>query len=179
MFKYFTILSLLFFVSSCDPDDRTNTEQYIYNVSLENTSQESLTIIGYKTKDHLGNTLVSPELINTIIVQANSISKIETIKVPKPLGDSAFGFTYPNFVNMVDSITLKFTNERVYYSSLNNNFWLENRSDLLNIKEKDVMHKNGVLIYTITQNDYENAHVLPKNKNYPSKRRNNYNIFDL
>ena len=102
-------------------------------------------------------------MINTIIVQANSISKIETIKVPKPLGDSAFGFTYPNFVNMVDSITLKFTNGRGYYSSLNNNnFWLENRSDLLNIKEKDVMQKNGVLIYTITQNDYENANVLPQ-----------------
>jgi len=163
MFKFVTILSLLFFMSSCDPDDRMNTEQYIYNVSLENTSQESLTIIGYKTKDNLGNTLVSPELINTIIVQANSISKIETIKVPKPLGDSAFGFTYPNSVNMVDSITLKFTNGRGYYSSLNNNnFWLENRSDLLNIKEKDVMQKNGVLIYTITQNDYENANVLPQ-----------------
>lgn len=161
-FKFFTILSLLFFVSSCDPDDRMNTKQYIYNVSLENTSQEFLTIIGYKTKDHLGNTLASPELINTIIVQANSISKIETIKVPKPLGDPAFGFTYPNFVNMVDSITLQFANGTGYYSTLgNNNFWLENKSDLLNIKEKDVMHKNGVLIYTITQENYENAHVLP------------------
>jgi|GEM_PF-3340634 len=163
MFKFVTILSLLFFMFSCDPDDRMNTEQYIYNVSLENTSQESLIIEVYKTKDHLGNTLVSPELINTIIVQANSISKIETIKVSKPLGNPAFGFTYPNFVNMVDSITLKFTNVRGYYSSLNNNnFWLENRSDLLNIKEKDVIQKNGVLIYTINQNDYENAHVLPQ-----------------
>lgn len=82
--------------------------------------------------------------------------------MPKPLGDPAFGFTYPNFVNMVDSITLKFANGTGYYSTLgNNNFWLENKSDLLNIKEKDVMQKNGVLIYTITQNDYENAHVLP------------------
>ncbi len=162
MFKFVTILSLLFFMSSCDPDDRMNTEQYIYNVSLENTSQESLTIIGYKTKDHLGNTLASPELIKTIIVQANSISKIETIKVPKPLGDPAFGFTYPNLVNMVDSITLKFANGTGYYSTLgNNNFWLENKSDLLNIKEKDVIQKNGVLLYTITQDDYENANVIP------------------
>ncbi|MEG1267430.1 MAG: hypothetical protein RSE19_13225 [Myroides sp.] len=139
-----------------------NTEQYIYNVSLENSSQETFTVTGYKTRDHLGNLLVKPELINSIIAQANSVSKTETIKVPKPLGDPAFGFTYPNFVNMVDSVTLKFTNGKGYYSTLdNNNFWLKNRSDLLNIKESDILLKNGILIYTITEEDYENAHVLP------------------
>ena len=162
VYKFFTILGLLFFITSCDPDDRMNPEQYTYNVSLENTSQETLTVNGYKTKDHLGNLLVNPELINSIIVQANSLSKTETIKVPKSLGDPAFGFTYPTFVNMVDSVTLKFTNGKGYYSTLqSNNFWLENKSDLLNIKENDILLKDGILIYTITEEDYINAHILP------------------
>ena len=162
VYKFFAILSLLFFMTSCDPDDRMSTEQHTYNVSLENTSKETLTVNGYKTKDHLGNLLVNPELINSIVTQANSVSKTETITVPKPLGDPAFGFTYPNFINMVDSVTLKFTNGKGYYSTLeSSSFWLENKSDLLNIKENDIFFRDGILIYSITEEDYENAHVLP------------------
>lgn len=64
--------------------------------------------------------------------------------------------------NNVDSIVLKFSNNKGYYtSSKNKEFWLKNKSSLLSISENEIIQKNQVLIYEISQEDYENAHELP------------------
>lgn len=158
---------LMFLVScivvlSCDPDDRMSAKQYNYNVALENMSESPIVIYGYKTLNHAGIKLDTPELKNTISIASNSFSSTNRIVVPKSIEDPAFGFIYPGFENSVDSIILKFSGNRGYYKSLNNNdFWLANKSNLLNIKQSDIIIRENILVYNISQLDYENAHILP------------------
>lgn len=53
IFSRLPLIALCIVFLSCDPDDRMNTPQYNYNVAIKNTSQEALTIKGYKTKDDI------------------------------------------------------------------------------------------------------------------------------
>jgi len=139
-----------------------NGEIYSYEVAIENTTDEDLIIKGYKTKDGIGTQLPIPELTSVIYVFSHSLSETKIISIPTPLGSPAFGFIYPGFETRVDSITLQWANtEKGYYSNDNNTeFWLENKSSLLNIEEKDIIFIDDILIYRITQEDYENAHNL-------------------
>jgi len=162
IFNRLPLIALCIVFLSCDPDDRMNTPQYNYNVAIKNTSQEALTIKGYKTKDDIGNFLPIPQLLNILVLAPNTVSETETIHVPVPLGNIAFGFSYPSFNNGSDSIVLMFADNRGYYSNNNDTvFWIVNKSTLLSVLEKDITNEDNVLKYAITQEDYENAHVLP------------------
>ncbi|GEM52737.1 hypothetical protein EB1_25270 [Empedobacter brevis NBRC 14943 = ATCC 43319] len=150
-------------LTSCDPGTGGETPRYTYEVAIKNQSASPVSIYGYNTADPYGTKLEMAELKYSLLVGAASLSSISTVTIPKPLGDPAFGFMYPGFEDVVvDSIVLKFSDSRGYYSNLNGNtVWLSGKSTLWNVKENDIVQQDGVLIYPITQQDYENAHVLP------------------
>ena len=151
-----------FLFVSCDPDDRMDGESYSYQVAIQNNSEKPLVIKGFRTKDLSGTRLPAPEVITSLEINANTLSKKERVIVPKPLGNIAFGFAYPTFNNGSDSIVLMFADNTGYYSNNNDtDFWIANKSPLLSVLEKDITNEDGMLIYTISQEDYENAHVLP------------------
>ncbi|WP_218148710.1 hypothetical protein [Myroides guanonis] len=162
IFRIIVIFLFCTIASACDPDDRMNAKQYDYKVALENKSISAITIDGYRTLGQFGDKLETSVLVSTLSVSPKSISDIESITIPKPLGNPAFGFIYPGMQNNVDSIVLKFSNNKGYYtSSKNKEFWLKNKSSLLSISENEIIQKNEVLIYEISQEDLIMAYDLP------------------
>ena len=160
--KKIIILTILCITAlSCDPGTGGETPRHTYKVAIKNESASPVSIYGYRTLSPNGIKLNTAELLTTIAVEPVSLSNISTITLPVQLGHVAFGFIYPEF-NETDSVVIKFSNNKGYYSSTNNkDFWIENKPLLKNIKEKDIVQQDGVLIYPITQQDYENAHDLP------------------
>lgn len=72
----------------------------------------------------------------------------------------------------VDSLVLKFENGKGYYATylykngndyreLDKENWIANKSTLFAVFSQDVRKEGDVYIYTITQEDYENAYELP------------------
>ena len=152
-------LLLLFYSCAPEPDDKV----YFNKIQVENTSSQSIEIKAYDHYDSSFNTnIIPPELKESIIIASNGTSPVVICETRfGPINNSTF---FPK--SGADSIVLKFENNRKYISfsknsGINNEYWIPNKSSLLNIFEKDVRKEGDVYIYTITQEDYENAHVLP------------------
>src|SRR5690606_16508567 len=72
----------------------------------------------------------------------------------------------------VDSLVLKFENGKGYYASrlyrndsefpeIDREYWISNKNPLFSLFNSDVRKEGDVYIYSITQEDYENAYELP------------------
>ncbi len=149
-----------FLFCSCDPG--YIDKEYEYKLQVKNASNSKVTLLGYDSFDDTQNKLfVNPILKKTIIIESNNYGPIV---VNKNIFSTVDNSTY-FFGLHIDSLVLKFENGQGYYSTvingLDNDNWIPNKSSLLNIQAKDVQKEGGVYIYTITQEDYENAHTLP------------------
>ena len=161
VYKYITFFSFLIICNSCgpEPDDKV----FFNNIQVENTSTKNFTILAYDNYDESFNKTIKPAVLKeTIEIGKNSKGPIVVCETRfSPINNSTY---FPNSGS--DSIVIKFEDGKRYFSmreenSINNDKWITNKSSLLAIFEKDVRKEGDVYIYTITQEDYENAHILP------------------
>ena len=148
MKKLLSILSILIFIS-CSVEEPTQH----YTTAIRNTSNKPLHIL--VLGDSIGrNTPVYDTLVNTTI---NS-------------DEIAFrrSYRFPVFQGMrADMYYVKVTfldNQKGYICEKDsvNNLCFQDKVALTEIYyEKDFTFENGIYYYDITQEDYENAHVLP------------------
>lgn len=151
---YFTFISC-----GPEPDDKI----FFNNIQIENESSKDIKIRGYHTYDQSYDKPIIPAILTeNIEILANSKSDIVVCETRfSPIENATFFSKTPT-----DSIFLEFEDGKNYISFRNINFidnskWILNKSSLLSLSVKNVRKEGDVYIYTITQEDYENAHVLP------------------
>ena len=169
IYKIGSIICLCVFIASCDPGDGSDSKTYIHQLQVENTSNVTITLEAYDTY----NEQYREYLDEAILKQTLSIE-------PNSKGPIAINETYSSTIDhseyfpkaSVDSLVLKFENEKGYYATylykngneyreLGKENWIPNKSTLFLVFNKDVRKEGDVYIFSITQEDYENAHVLP------------------
>lgn len=153
---------LVLFLISCGPEPDTSIFQN--KIQLENTSNKILKLQGYDTYDESYDIKINPVLLKETIEIENGGKGPVVISETRfsPIDNSTY---FPH--SGPDSIVLTFEDGKKYYSvrkknDIYNNYWVANKSSLFAIFEKDVRKEGDVYIYSITQEDYENAHVLPE-----------------
>lgn len=159
-------LILLFFCFSCDPN--TEDQEYIHKLQVENASNLKLSLLAYDTFDETANKPFDVAILKKeIIIDKHNVGPIV---INKNIFSTIDNSTY--FAGLqIDSLIIKFEDNRGYYSKINRNSndiyvidyenWILNKSTLFSVLSKDVRKEGDMYIYTITQEDYENAHVLP------------------
>lgn len=162
--KFSSFLCLLLGFSSCDPE---NEKEYSHKLQVENTSISKIILLGYNNyDDNFNKVLPYPILQKMIVIEVNSLGPIVMNKnIFFDINNSSYFFGIH-----VDSLVLKFENEKGFYSTIkrnindeyqiNNEYWIPSKSTLFAVSSKDVRKEGDVYIYSITQEDYENAHVL-------------------
>jgi hypothetical protein len=144
---------------SCNPCDGCE-DVYTHTVAVRNQSEENFKVLFYDNVVVNPQTGFPPFLREEIIIETGSsiVRKYKDVFVRPPY----YSFTH----NFSDSIVLKFDNGKGYYTTLKNSrisvdYWLQDKSSFFTIDGNDLINVNGVLTYLITQQDYENAHILP------------------
>lgn len=169
IYKIGRIISLSVLIASCDPGDGSDPITYTHKLQVENTSAVALTIEAYDTYDEQYRVYLDEAVLKqTLSIEGNSKGPIViyTSLLP-PVNYSTY---FPTV--SVDSLVLKFENGKGYYATFlykneneypefNMENWIANKSALFAIFNKDVRKEGDVYIYSITQEDYENAHELP------------------
>ena len=170
IYKIGSIISLCVFIASCDPGDgRDLIWDTTHQLQVENTSNVTITLEAYDTY----NEQYREYLDEAILKQTLSIE-------PNSKGPIAINETYSSTIDhseyfpkqSVDSLVLKFENGKGYYATylykngneyreLGKENWIPNKSTLLLVFSEDVRKEGDVYIYSITQEDYENAYELP------------------
>lgn len=170
-YKLGGIISLYVLVTACDPDDGRDLKAYIHQLQVENASSKSFTLEAYDTyNEQYREYLDEAVLKQTISIEANSKGPINIVEGYSRV-DLYQASYFPPMLS-VDSLVLKFENGKGYYATylykngndyreLDKENWIANKSTLLKIFSQDVRKEGDVYIYTITQEDYENAYELP------------------
>lgn len=165
-YKIIPIIGILFFVCSCDPNE--DGKDYPHKLQIENTSNSDMKILAYDTYDEQYNKYFDePVLKQSLIINSKNLGPIINLKSYSPRIDNSSYF----YNISVDSIIIKFNNNTGYISTIkpnenneyiiNDSYWINNKNSLLRIRSEDVRKEGDVYVYIITQEDYENAHVLP------------------
>ncbi len=159
MKKVFLYLSAGLLLVSCNPCDGCENF-YTHSIAVKNESEENFKILFYDNVVADPQTGSTPFLREEVIINTGAIVVREYKDVfAQPL---YYSFTH----SFSDSIVLKFDNGKGYYTTskdtgISVDYWLQNKSSFFSIDSNDLIDVNGVLIYSITQEDYENAHDLP------------------
>ena len=169
VYKLGGIFSLCVLIASCDPGDGSDPKTYTYQLQVENNSAVALTLEAYDTyNDQYREYLDEPILKQTLSIEANSKGPIVVNRNFSPsISHSSY---FPK--QSVDSLVLKFENGKGYYATylykngneyreLDKENWIANKSTLFTVFSQDVRKEGDVYIYSITQEDYENAYELP------------------
>jgi len=144
---FFLLITVISF-GSCS----TEEEYHSYTTAIRNTSNEPFLLLV------LGNDKYqdTDTLINTIVKPAEIIFK-NSYRAP-----SFGGLDNEHFIYYMK---LEFENGKGYIcdeaSSPLETCFQSKRSFTTSTTPEDFTHENGVYYYDITQEDYENAHVLP------------------
>jgi len=153
----FSVAGLLFV--SCTPCDGCE-DFYTHSVAVKNESEENLKVLFYDNAVPDPKTGSTPFLREELIINVGEtvVREYQDV-VAQPL---YFSFAH----SFSDSIVLKFDNEKGYYTTLKDaevsvDYWIQNKSSFFRIEQADLINVNGALIYSITQEDCENAHKLP------------------
>ena len=160
VYKLTPLIYLSLLLASCDPNNED--KEFIHNLKVKNESDSEITLSGYDHFDDATNQVFTqPILKKTIVIEANSSGPIV---VNKNIFSNINNSTY-FFGHHIDSLVLKFENGKGYYSTvssvINTENWIANKSSLISVRSEDVTKEGDIYIYKITQEDYENAHVLP------------------
>ena len=171
IYKIGSIISLCVFIASCDPGDgRDLIWDTTHQLQVENTSAVALTLEAYDTYDEqYREYLDEATLKQTLVIEANSKGPIVLVEDYSNVLD---GRPYFSPILSVDSLVLKFQNGKGYfatylykdgneYRELGKENWIPNKSTLFTVFSEDVRKEGDVYIYSITQEDYENAYELP------------------
>jgi len=161
--KIFLYLLIGLFLVSCGPCDGCESF-YTYYVGVKNESTENFKILFYNSivADPISG--YAPFLREEVVVSSGNV----VIKEHKDTSNPPHYYSFANI--FCDSIVLKFNNGKGYYTTLKYteiqpeirvDYWMENKSSFFGIDPNDLTDIDGILIYTITQEDYENAHELP------------------
>ena len=168
-YKLGSIISLCVLITSCDPGGKYDDIVYTHQLQVENASSKSFTLEAYDTYNEQHREYLDEAILKqTITIESNNKGPIVVAKTYSFRIDSSSYFPELN----CDSLVLKFENGRGYYTTFlyknGNDFreidtenWIANKSTLLKIFSQDVRKEGDVYIYTITQEDYENAYELP------------------
>src|SRR5690554_6898342 len=170
VYKLGGIFSLCVLIASCDPGDGSDPKTYTYQLQVENNSAVALTLEAYDTYDEqYREYLDEATLKQTLVIEANSKGPIINVE---GFTSVLYGGSYFPPMLSVDSLVLKFENGKGYYATylykngndyreLDKENWIANKSTLFAVFSQDVRKEGDVYIYTITQEDYENAYELP------------------
>lgn len=152
-------------LASCDPGDGGDGPFYKYRFAIENRSDLSLRIEGYRTRDlATGNVLDTPLLLHTISLAAGAQSSPKDVTLMTPL--EQIPVIYPGFENNTDSLAVTFGDSgRGYYvldrtEGFYSVAWMQGRGTLLNFSTPDLLPSGGVLIYPFTQSEADSAPEL-------------------
>lgn len=169
VYKLGGIISFGVLITSCDPGDGSDPKTYTYQLQVENNSAVALTLEAYDTyNDQYREYLDEAILKQSLSIEANSKGPI----VVNRNYSSSISYSSYFTKQSVDSLVLKFENGKGYYATylykngneyreLGKENWIPNKSTLLLVFSEDVRKEGDVYIYSITQEDYENAYELP------------------
>ena len=167
-YKLLGIIILFSVFFACDPNGDPRDNMYEHKLQIENVSNSDITLLAYDTYDeHHKRNLNEIILKHSLNISNESSGPVIRTKSYSHRIDYAVYF----YDISVDSIVIKFNNNKGYISTvkpndrneyrINNDKWIESKSSLLSVLEKDLRKEGDVYIYTITQEDYENAYELP------------------
>ena len=143
------LITAIFLLYSCNTEEPTQQ----YTTAIRNTSNKPLHIL--ILGDSIGrNTPVYDTLVNTTL-NSNEIAFKKSYR--------SSGFNGMKVIMYYVKVTF-LDNNKGYICEKDsvNNLCFENKVSLTEVYyEKDFTFENGVYYYDITQEDYENAHVLP------------------
>ena len=168
-YKLLGIIILLSVFFACDPNGDPRDITYIHQLQVENTSAVALTLEAYDTYNEEDRVYFGEAVLKqTISIEANSKGPIVFVE------DYSIGFNNGSYFSTVsvDSLVLKFENGKGYYATylykngneyreIDREHWIANKSPLFAVYSPDVRKEGDVYIYSITQEDYENAYELP------------------
>ena len=169
VYRIFCFIILFSVFSSCDPHGDPRDITYIHQLQVENTSSKSFILEGYDTYNEQYREYLDEAILKqTISIEANSKGPIVVNEIYSKTIDNSTYFPGLN----CDSLVLKFENGKGYYATflykngneypeIDRENWIPNKSTLFTVFNKDVRKEGDVYIYSITQEDYENAHELP------------------
>ena len=170
IYKIGSIISFGILITSCDPGDGRDLKwDTTHQLQVENTSNVTITLEAYDTYDEqYREYLDEASLKQTLVIEANSKGPIVLVKDYSNVLD---GSPYFSPILSVDSIVLKFQNGKGYfttnlykngneYREIGKENWIPNKSTLFAVFNEDVRKEGDVYIYSITQEDYENAYEL-------------------
>ena len=169
IYKIVSIFSLCLLIFSCDPNDWGDSKLYTHQLQVENASELAFTIEAYDTYNENDRLYLDEAILKqTLTIEANSKGPIVIVK------DYSIGFNSGSYFPMlsVDSLVLKFENGKGYYATylyrngneyreFDRENWIPNKSTLFAVLNRDVRKEGEVYIYTVNQEDYENAYELP------------------
>ena len=168
-YKLGGIISLSLLITSCDPGGKYDDIEYTHQLQVENTSSKSFILEAYDTYNEQYREYLDEAILKqTISIEANSKGPIVVNKIYSKTIDNSTYFPELN----CDSLVLKFENGKGYYTTflykngneyreIDKEYWISNKSTLIKVYSPDVKKEGDVYIYSITQEDYENAHELP------------------
>lgn len=169
VYKLGGIISLYVLFTACDPVGDDYGIEYIHQLQVENASSKPFTLEAYDTYDEQYREYLDEAILKqTLSIEANSKGPIVVNRNFSPsISHSSY---FPK--QSVDSLVLKFENGKGYYATylykngneyreLGKENWIPNKSTLFLVFSEDVRKEGDVYIYSITQEDYENAYELP------------------
>lgn len=170
VYKLGGIISFGVLITSCDPGDgRDLIWDTTHQLQVENTSAVALTLEAYDTYNEQYREYLDEAILKqTLSIEANSKGPIVVNR------NYSSSISYSSYFpkQSVDSLVLKFENGKGYYASrlyrndsefpeIDREYWISNKNPLFSLFNSDVRKEGDVYIYSITQEDYENAYELP------------------